>query len=882
MSWLNRFVNLFRGSRVDRDLEEELASHLEEAESQGRSPKEARRAFGGALQYRERSRDIRTLPWLESLVSDVIFGWRQLRRNRGASAAAILSLGLAIGATTAAFRLVDATLWRKLPVADPDRLVFAVTTNYSLEGREDYNDDFDYPSFRQYRQAASDRADVMLVGMSARVDTSFDGAETEKVYRQYFSGNVFGVLGLQPALGRLLTPNDDVTPGAHPVAVLSYDFWSRRFGRDPAVLGRAFRLGGRQYQIIGVAPKGFIGTLPGTITEIFIPSVMNVQALDSPGWSWFQMWLRPKTGYSAEQVREPLQAVFAQDHQERFRRFDADTAKPVIDAFLKQSIRLLPAGSGASQLQKSYRRPLLILGVLVALVLLIACANTANLMTAQAAARAREMALRVSIGAGQWRLIQMVLVESLLLAAIASGAGMLFSAWTAPLVVSMLAPPNEPVRLVLDADWRAAGFGIALTLAVALLFGLAPALRASSVKPIAALKGGDDPHTRRRFTLALVAGQMAFCVMVQFVAGLFMSTFDRLSHRPVGFSHDRVLFISMEDSRSQPPSVLAETQERIRRTPGVESVARANWPLLSGNGWTSTVRLGGKAPEARSPYFLGVSPDFLETMRIPLVAGRNFRPDDRQPVLKEGKSAVPGVGIVNETFARVYFKGENAIGRVVEMGTGQNVSVPLEIIGVMRDTVYRNLRESIRPTVFVPIADMRGTFLVRTAGDPMALAPILRQHVVQGGFRASDIDTQSAMVRRHMLRERLLAMLSLFFAAVALVLAGVGLYGVLNYAVVQRRREIGIRIALGARMPHVVQRVTSSLFVMVAVGAAAGLAAGAFCARFLESLLYEVKATDTGSLAAPLAALFAAAIVAAIPPAIRAASIDPAETLRGE
>jgi putative ABC transport system permease protein len=327
-----------------------------------------------------------------------------------------------------------------------------------------------------------------------------------------------------------------------------------------------------------------------------------------------------------------------------------------------------------------------------------------------------------------------------------------------------------------------------------------------------------------------------------------------------------------------------QAADRLRRVPGVESVATSGWSLLSGNTWTSTVRFAGKAPDSRPQYFLDVSPGFLETMRIGLVEGRDFRAGDAPPKMTDDKRAIMGVGIVNETFARKFFEGRSPVGRVVDVGIGgKDLSVPLEIIGLMRDTPYRNLREPIRPTVFVPLDENKRTLLVRTAGNPLSVAPLLRQELAQDGkFRVPTIDTHTAIVRRHMIRERLLATLSLFFAIVALVLAGVGLYGVLNYSVVQQRREIGIRIALGARMTHVVQRVTASLFAMVALGCAAGIASGLVCARFVETLLYEVKPTDVSSLSLPIVVLVTAAVLAAIPPVLRAARIDPAQTLRSE
>ncbi len=887
MSWIGRFRNQFRRGRLTSELDEELASHIDEAIARGRSAKEARRSFGGALLNRERSQDIRLLPWLDALAADVVFGWRQLKKNRVVSAAAVLSLALAIGATTAAFRLVDAVLWRTLPVAAPERLFFLAVSNSGVEGRLPYHDDFDYPTFRQYRQLLGDRADVMLVGMSSRQDAIFGSSdEPEPVYRQYVSGNVFGVFGIQPALGRLLTPNDDLKPGGHPVGVLSYDYWTRRFGRDPQVLGKTFRMANNSYEIVGVAARGFTGTEPGMVTDVFIPSMMNTQALDSQGWSWFRIWVRPQPGMTPEQIRQPLQAALMREQQERIKTLSSDTPKQAIDAYLSQTVSLSPAASGASDLQREGRRPLLILGVLVVLVLLVACANVGNLLTAQATARAREMALRVSIGAGRGRLLQMVFVESALLAVMASALGALFAWRVAPLVVSMLAPADDPVRLILGADWRAVGFGVALTAAVTFLFGLAPALRASSVKPMSALKGGeDDPRSRRYLMNGLVAAQMAFCVLVLFVAGLFVTTFERLSNRPLGFSQKGILLLETDFSAKQPPAVQMQVAERLRRMSGVEAASLAGWGLLSNNAWISTVRVAGRPIEVLSPYFLDVSPGFFETMRIGLLAGRDFRPGDGAPHLEGQNQPVGGVGIVNEAFARTYFDGQNPVGRSVGVREGKDLNAPLEIVGYVRDASYRNLREPIRPTVYVPLDGRNGgTFIVRTAGDPLTLAPMLRREVSQAGsgFHVRGIDNQNSLVRRQTIRERLLATLSMFFAIVALVLAAIGLYGVLNYSVVQQRREIGIRLALGARSAHIVRRVTAGIFGMVFLGLAIGLAGGLASGRFLETLLYGVKMTDVGMVAAPILTLLGAVVLAALPPVIRAVRTDPARTLRSE
>ncbi len=613
---------------------------------------------------------------------------------------------------------------------------------------------------------------------------------------------------------------------------------------------------------------------------------MNTRALDSPGFSWFRIWVRPKAGVSREQVAQPLQAALTRDLQEQVARLDSDTPKQSIEAYLNKSVALLPAAAGASDTQREYRRPLLILSLLVGLILLIACANVGNLLAAQAAARAREMALRVSIGAGQWRLVQMVLAESALLATIASAAGAIFSFWAAPLIVSMLAPADRPVQLVLAADWRALGFGIALTVSVTILFGLVPALRASAVQPIGALKGGADPQARRGWMNSLVTLQVSFCVLVLFVAGLFVSTFDRLSHRNLGFSPDKVLVMETQvrgDTAS--PEVLRQVADRLLETHGVESVALAGWAPLSPNHWTGTVRIPGRAAETISPYLVDVSPGYFSTMGIARIDGRDFRPGDVQPKLTGDNQAVRGVGIVNEAFARTYFDGRNPVGETIAMREGKDLSAAVEIVGYVRDACYSTVRETIRPTVYLPMESKGGlSFMVRTTGDPRVLAPGLRRAVsaARSSLMVRNVATQGELVQRQMVRERLLSTISFFFAIVALVLAGVGLYGVLNYSVLRQRREIGIRMTLGARPEQVVRRVTGGLLGLVCLGIAIGLAGGLACQRFVEALLYGVRPTDPGTLTTPIVTLMGAAVLAALPPALRAMRIDPADTLRSE
>ena len=344
MSWLGRFTNLFRRDRLDRELEEELAAHIEEALEHGRSGGGgARLAFGASLRHRETSRDIKLLPSLDALASDVVFGRRQLKNHRTASPAAILSLALAIGATTAAFRLVDAVLLRPMPVSDPNHLFCIVSTFIDQEGHPDYRDDADYPIFREYRRALAGKAELILAGGVNQQDVLIGASdEIERPFAEFVSGNFFGALGIQPALGRLLTSNDDVKPGGHPIAVIGYDYWSGRFGRNPKVIGSTFRARGISFEIVGVAAKGFTGTQTGVFTDIYVPAAMNVAALNSPGWSWFRMLVRPKPGVSVEQIRQPLQATLSAYLEERVSGFHSGTPKHLIANYLNQSVLVLP------------------------------------------------------------------------------------------------------------------------------------------------------------------------------------------------------------------------------------------------------------------------------------------------------------------------------------------------------------------------------------------------------------------------------------------------------------------------------------------------------------------------------------------------------------
>jgi len=889
MSLWSRISNAVRGERLNREIEEELQSHIDEAIASGRDPKEAHRAFGSALRAREASHSIRAAGWLEPLLADLRFGWRQLCRNKITSAAAVLSLALGIGSCVAAFRLIDALLWRPLPISGASRLYALSRKMIGLYGKPAEDGHWATPDFNLMHDAVKDQADLIAISDADRTDITWStDDDMEKAHVAYVSGNMFPVFGLEPALGRLLSPADDRGPGLNPYAVLSWDYWNHRFGRDPHILGRSVHIGDQTFEIIGVGPRDFTGTEKGTVTDVFLPVNMNsLASRDSVSWHLVFLMLKPGVNQATdlEPLRQHLAAVshaFELGCSTCFRGVPQAT----IDRLLNKTLVFYPAGAGISDLQKDYRRYLIILGFLVALVLLIACVNVANMMTTQAAARAQEMALRISIGAGRRRLVQLILCQSALLALLASVLGAFFAAWAAPFVLNLVNPTDNPARLALPADWRVLGFGFGLILVVVLLLGLLPALRASAVRPVIALKGGEDPHSPRRLMRGAIALQVAFCILVLFLSSLFVTSFQRLQNRPLGFSTDRLLLLQTVAGKGQLPVVWNQTAEALRAVPGADSVAISGWPLLGRIKINSDISINGAPPSPTPAFFLNVSPGWLSTMKIPLVSGRDFRSEDTSP----------GAAIVNETFVKTFFpdlgSSQAAIGRTFERGANQPVN---KIVGVTPDIPDHDLREPNRAMFYVPINAIDdkfsptavgfATFVIHTdAQDPLVLANTLRQLIAQrhNGLRVSNITTQLDLVRDQTVRERLIAMLAAFFAGVALLLAGIGLYAVLNYSVLQRRREIGIRMAIGSTRAGIVRIVTADVFLMIALGGCAGVALGFGAARYTASLFYQVKATDVDMIALPTCAILLTALVATLPAVLRALRTDPTEILRAE
>jgi predicted permease len=882
MSWWSRLGHVFRPSRLDRDLEEEQQFHLEArvddlvagGMSRRAAIEQASRQFGNRLLLRESSRDVKLLPHLESLWRDVRLGVRLLRKDAVVASAAILSLALAIGAGAAAFSLIDALILRQLPVRQPERLVCLTHAGDADDLR--LSTLFSYPALDRLRESASAYMDVFSVShQSLRQAILPDAAGVEEKLRtQFVSGNVFEVLGVRPAIGRIITSSDDVTPGGHPVAVISHAFWTRRLGGSPAALGEWIRIEQRPYEIVGVAQAGFTGVQPGAPTDVWLPNMMfQAESLRNPWSNWLQIWGRLHADVSRERVRQIVRTALA--------NFAADRpdAKGPEQPAQAGAFDVRDASTGVSQVRENFQQPLLTLAVIVCVVLLIACSNVANLLLARGAARRREMALRASIGAGRGRLMQQVLVEASVLTAVATALGVLFARASVPIIVGMLTTNENPVYLEPSLDWRVLAFVALLGCLTTVLFGLAPAVRASSIPPGEATALGDRHHTANvGVARPLVAAQIAFSLMILFVAGLLLRSFDRLLRVDLGFKPEGLVLLTVEARDRFDPARAREVGrqllDRVRAMNGVESASMSNWAVFRGWSTSSLVEIPGRG-RAQS-FRLAVSPQFFRTMGTPILDGRELEPHD-----SDGADPVPV--IVNESYARKYFAGEAVIGRRLST-TSRGRPVSYEIVGLVGDVRDGSVRGATSPFLFTPMAEPDGTIQVRTRLDPRVIADRVREELtlVHPSLRLVDVTTQSALVGNTLLRERLLATLSGFFAVLGLVLAAVGLYGVSSYAVVRRTREIGIRLTLGARPAALVRSILGGMALATGAGVIAGLMAGVYLARFVRTLLYEVEPVSAWSVGVPVLCLAMVVLAAAWSPARRAVRIDPAEALRLE
>jgi putative ABC transport system permease protein len=825
--------------------------------------------------------------FLETLVQDVRYGLRTLAANPGFMATAVLSLALGIGANTAIFSMLNAMMLRSLPVEDPHRLV-----QLQLAGsNESYFTNPIWEQVRDSQQAFSG----MLTWSTDRFDLTV-GGESHFAQGLWVSGDFFRVLGVPAMRGRLITGADDIHGGgrAGPVAVISYSFWKRHFGADPSILGKTVRLDRHPFTIIGVTPPWFTGLDVDLAYDVAIPigcePILHTDssALAARSWWWLRILGRLKPGETMPRAEAHMKALAPEINRATLpERWGADGQRQ----YLKRSFALRPAARGFSDTGVRYRTALFTVMVVVGLVLLIACANIANLLLARAAARQREISVRMAIGAGRGRVIRQLMTESLLLSVLGAGGGLLFAIWGSHLLVSLLSKTGNELQLDVAPDLRVLAFTMGVAILTGLLFGLAPALRATNVLPNQMLK----EHARgmvagtSRFNLgkALVTGQVALSLVLLVGAGLFLGTLRNLLSTDLGFSRHNVLLIGANVMQANVPKtqrngLYREIVDRLREIPGVASASSSVVTPISGMTWNvSPEGYSSKGNDDTLVYFNRVSPRFFETMRTPLLLGRDFWEHD--------DLSAPRVIVINESAARRFFAPASPIGKTITVDLGQpDKKNVYQVIGVVKDIKYETVSEIPLVSAYVAHAQdldpwQSVNFEVRSEIPADRLIAAIRA-AIGGVNRGISLEFRNleTQVDESLLQPRMVALLSGFFGGLALLLAMIGLYGVTAYGVARLQGEIGIRMALGAQQGAVIWLVLRDVVMMLATGAVLGLAASLAAGRLVASLLYGIKSYDAAPLAIAALLLGAATGIAAYLPARRAARLDPMAALREE
>ncbi len=895
-------------SRVENDVEEELRAHIanraDDLERSGLSRAEAERRarieFGGYQKYREEIRDSLGAHFLETLLQDIRYALRMLRKSPGFTAVAVLTLALGIGANTAIFSLMNAVMLRDLPVKQPNQLVLFG------DARQGGSDDsfantriFSYPFYREIRsknQSFSEVSAVLSVsfnGMHGAVDKRVN---LEEMNAQLVSGTYFSMFGVNAALGRTFTATEDEPEGAHPVAVISDSWWKRRFHRDPDVLGKTIAFRTTVYTIIGVAPPEFFGSTVGESPDVWIPLSMEKEI--SPGWNGlddktFQslyISARLKSAVAVAQAQAEVNTLAQQLWREQAGpTLTHDQQQRLQHAFIK----LTPGARGVSRLRSQFSLPLQILMVVVALVLLIACANIANLLLARATAREREIAVRMAIGAGRMRLVRQMLTENSLLALLGGALGIWFASWTSGALLAMVSNEPEPVPLDVAPDARILAFTLLISVATVLLFGIAPALRATRVELVNALKEGKGSAGavgRRAVANALIVGQVALSLVLLIGAGLFLRTITNLESVPTGFNKDNVLLFGIdpnavgykEDARLV--NLYQSLEQRIAAEPGVRSASVSSFTFNEGY-WDAAMVVFGSSPAP------GIDNDVLQnvagqgyfaTMGIPLLEGRVFEAQDT--------ATSPKVAIINETMARNYFPGVSPIGRrfaIEDEADPSKHGAAIEVVGVVKDTKYLGLRERPQAAAYYPYTQNTQYYYdldVRYSGNARPIIGEVRQAVRDVDPRLPVVyqSTLSEKVDRSIASQSLVGKLSTFFGLLAAFLACIGIYGVMSYAVSRRTREIGIRMAIGAERSDVLRMVMDEVGRLVGLGLAIGIPVALAADHWATSLLFGLKPTDPLTLTLATLLLLLVALFAGYLPARRAMKVDPMVALRYE
>ena len=882
MAW----SSLTRSAQRDGELDEELASHLAHeiearvaaGESPARADRNARLALGNLTATAEQSRAQHSFAFLTGLGQDLSFALRLMRKSPVFTLAAVASLALGIGANTAVFSIYNRLLLDKIPVAAPNEL-------YQLQFRTmrdepgEFSNSLPYPFIRQIQDNAPNIAGATCAtsgGASLRT-----GNDSRMIATELVCGNYFSLLGLRPVVGRLLQPSDNVTPGAHPVAVLAYHFWRSEYGADPGIVGRTVEINRHPFTVIGVAPRGFFSVYKGNLPNFYLPIVMDGVMNGTPtrttklGSHWTRILIRNKAGVLPSQLETEFAA--------RLRAYrsvsDIYGFDPKVEATLVTRLDAAARGLNARRTQQREGKPLTVLLAVVGAILLIACINIANLLLARAAARQREIATRLALGASRGRLIRQFLTESLMLAFTGGAAGFLLALALERYLLreaygesSLLVLGDGPSVLVMVGC-------LALTILAGLGFGLAPALTADR-------KGARTSH-RMVGRKLLVSLQVALSILLLMAAGLFLKTLGNLRSVDAGFSRDNLITLQVSPGliESNPvalQSYFRRVEDRIREVPGLAGASFSSMGVLSGDNWSSEISVAGVAiaPGSREPLRNAVGPNFFTTIGARILEGRDF-------VFADNSSTAPKVAVVNQSFARHYFGDSSAMGRLIGPGD-RNPKPAFTIVGVVADIRDSRINQIGDKYWYIPYAQATRfasmTLTARAFGDPPSLLKLIRAEVarVDPNVPISQERTMAAQVEEQIRQERLVTKVSSFFALVAVLLAVIGLYGVLAYTVERRTKEIGIRIALGESRGQVLTRILNEALVYVGVGVAVGIPMALALAAFAEKLLYGVKPADWPTLAAAVLVIAAFGLLAGWVTARRAASIEPMAALRIE
>jgi predicted permease len=894
---------MWRNGRSQRDFAEEIRAHIEmetdrlmsEGLSEAEASAQARREFGNTTRVEERFYESnRLFLAVENALRDLRYGARVLRGSPAFSLVAILSLALGIGANVALFQVIDAVMLRSLPVRNPQELVrIQWKGSPQTSGNHTYVPaEFSYPQWELFRQKREPFSN--LFAWSSPDLNLAPAGEIRLAKGLYASGELFATLGVQPEIGRLLMSADDQPGCGSGLAVLSHSFWQREYGGDRSVLGRKVLVWGHPVEIIGVTPPWFTGVEVGRHFDVAMPlcaqpALREGQTLSDRQTFWLGIFARLKPGVTVRQASTYIETVTPGILQLTIHPgWRPDT----VEGYLKNQVEATPGGNGYSGLRRDVSRPLLVLLAISGLVLLIACANLANLMLARASARQAEIGIRLSLGASRGRVVWQLLAESVLLALSGCVLGVALAQLLSRYLIVSFGDSNGSPYLDLSFDWRMFAFMTGVSVVACLLFGLAPALRATRRGSVAAASGRGLTASRQRFSLqrTLVASQIALSLILVLTSLLFLRSFAKLVTLDPGFQEDGVLIVGVGVNDAQPEEgrrmAFQNVLDALRHTPGVDRAAMVQHPPFGGSEWDADIRIDGAAPgadAAGNAHFNRVSEGYFQTMAIPMYAGRDFNVRD--------KLGSPEVAIVDQSFSARFFRGQNPLGRTfhLEAGPGETPH-HFEIVGVVKPTKYESLQSEFPPLIYLAMAQAAkqgqphgAWFAVRSRLSAGTTTAAVRRSLTQLNpnflmmFRSLPVMAQDS-VRR----ESLLAKLSGFFGLLAVILATLGLYGVSSYIVAQRRREIGLRLALGAQRRAILRMMLTQSWVLLLAGLSFGLVVALAAGRLAESLLFELKPNDPSTIGVAIVGVSLVSFLASLIPARRAANVPPMASLREE